>query len=107
MTVFGKSRILYTHELVLLFPGSLEEVAACLDKDVFRGLCDTNRNQKKTLRENKRKETHATPRKEKDSNAQQAVIWTEDQVLPTCGVLMGDHQENYVRLTSEGESVAI
>ena len=89
LTAFGKGRILYTHELVLLFPGSLEEVAACLDKDVFRELCDTNRNQKKTLREKKRKETHATSKKEKDSNAQQAIIWTEDQCLRTRGVLIG------------------
>ena len=41
--------------------------------------------------------------KGKKMNAQQAVIWTEDQVLCTNGVLMGVHQETYVRLTSEGK----
>ena len=36
LSAFGKGCILYTHELVLLCPGLLEEVAAYLDKDVFR-----------------------------------------------------------------------
>ena len=98
---FGKGRILYTHELVLLFPGSLDEVAACLDKEVFRESCDPNRNKKTTK---KRKETHSTPRgNDKSSNAQQAAIWTEDQGVWTRGVLIGVHQEAYGRLISEGE----
>ena len=90
-----------THELVLLFPGSLDVVAACLDKEVFRELCDPNINKKTTK---KRKETHYTPRgNDKASNAQQAAIWTEDQGVRTRGVLIGVHQEAYGQLISEGE----
>ena len=64
LSAFGKGCILYTHELVLLFPGLLEEIAACLDKDVFHESCDADRNKKKTTCEKKRKETHSIPRKE-------------------------------------------
>ena len=89
---FDKGRILYTHGLVLLFPGSLDKVAACLDKEVFCESCDPNRNKKTTK---KRKETHATPRKGKVLNAQQAAIWTEDRVVRTRSVLIAVYQEAY------------
>ena len=91
----GKGRILYTHHLVLLFSGTLEEVATCLNKDVSREFCDANRNKKKTICEKKRKETHATPRKGKVLNAQQAAIWTEDRVVRTRSVLIAVYQEAY------------